>query len=237
MDDHDAIVHRLLEVERAFRVIKRDVGKLTIPEIRAGLGASGCSADGDDLILCDRLLRVRMRQNIPRGYSIPWYEWDEVVHRGRVSVEPRDLQLPHSDTSASHEELIQLADQSPIGDGGAQRSASASLLDAPIPSTRARTNKSAPAPLLRDEQGIDGERIVDVVYEVGALGGDVSAPGINVPVQTTVTMSTARPIVTVAATTTVTTATWSVPLLLASTCSRRGRLHRKKPISGITLLG
>ena len=77
---------------RERRIIKRDVARLFIEEIREELEKRACSLQGDALDLRDRHFRALLRDLVPDNEMIPWYPWDDAEvsldSRGNASTMP-----------------------------------------------------------------------------------------------------------------------------------------------------
>ena len=76
VEKYDRIMNEFF-AQRHLRAIKFDVLKLTEVAIRQELSLRRCSMLDDLVIVQDRLIRSRFRENAKIANSVSWYEWDE----------------------------------------------------------------------------------------------------------------------------------------------------------------
>ena len=107
MADHDEIMRRLLELERAYRSMKRDIERMTDEEVMRELENHECSTGGEGVVRRDRLLRAKILDENPKGYSVPWYDHDNAVVIDPEVNLAHETTLPASDheTSRCSEEI------------------------------------------------------------------------------------------------------------------------------------
>ena len=108
------------------RETKRNIGKLSVAEVRAELTFNGCSCTGPEATLRERLLRAVLKVEEPGNTEIPWYPWDDVE-----DVAPQDAAPVVSPREQVEREQVTARDSSVRGRTGCATTASSSGEDEP----------------------------------------------------------------------------------------------------------
>ena len=87
MEWHQAMMRELMR-SRERRETKRNIGRLSVAEVRAELTFNGCSCTGPEATLRERLLRAVLRIEEPGNAESPWYSWDDAENAAPQDAAP-----------------------------------------------------------------------------------------------------------------------------------------------------